>query len=87
MFATERVLNMNDNQDAAPTVTLQIGGNLLPAAPSPDRLILRDKTGQAWAISVRPDGHLQAAKWRDDEPMTPSVTYSDGNIASRDAAV
>jgi uncharacterized cupin superfamily protein len=31
--------------------------------PSPDYLILRDETGQTWAISVHPDGQLQTAKW------------------------
>lgn len=28
----------------------------------PDRLILRDETGQQWTISVRRDGQLQTAK-------------------------
>lgn len=38
--------------------------------PLPDRLVLRDETGQAWTITVRPDGQLQTAKWPDGEPRT-----------------
>lgn len=35
-----------------------------------ERLILHDKTGQPWEITVRPDGQLQSAKYLDGEPMT-----------------
>jgi hypothetical protein len=34
------------------------------------QLILHDDSGQPWAISVRPDGQLQTAKWPDGEPVT-----------------
>lgn len=35
----------------------------------PTHLILHDETGQTWAISVRPDGQLQTARWPDGEPV------------------
>lgn len=36
----------------------------------PAHLILRDETGQPWAISVRPDGQLQTARWPDGEAVS-----------------
>lgn len=39
-------------------------------APLAVRILLADETGQSWAISVRPDGQLQAAKWPDGEART-----------------
>lgn len=51
--------------DASDSVSLMVTNPNFPLTvnTSPDRLILRDETGQLWAISVRPDGQLQTAKW------------------------
>lgn len=40
--------------------------------PQPTYLMVRDETGQLWAISVRPDGQLQTQQWPGGEPLTPS---------------
>lgn len=48
--------------------------------PSP-QLILRDKTGQEWAISVHPNGQLQTAKYPDGEPMT---VHERGSVTMED---
>lgn len=34
------------------------------------RLVLVDEADQEWALTVRPDGQLQTAKYPDGEPMT-----------------
>ena len=33
-----------------------------PAPPPPDKILMRDETGQEWALSVRPDGQLRTEK-------------------------
>lgn len=36
-----------------------------PAPPPPDKILMRDKTGQAWAVTVRTDGQLHTELFRD----------------------
>lgn len=50
-------------------------------------LLLSDETGQVWALSVRPDGQLQTAKWPDGEPLVQyEWTMSDSHPDIRDDA-
>jgi hypothetical protein len=39
--------------------------SLYVRVPQPDHLVLRDETGQTWAITVATDGQLQTAKHPD----------------------
>lgn len=43
-------------------------------------LILHDETGQPWAITVRPDGQLQTAKWPDGEPVAFAREFDAGKV-------
>lgn len=51
---------MSNPDDAG---NLSLGSSV--ASPPPDQLILRDETGQPWAVTVHPDGQLQTARYPD----------------------
>lgn len=48
----------------------------------PSHILLADAIGQAWVLSVRPDGQLQTAKWPDGEPLTPVQRVSQSILAA-----
>jgi hypothetical protein len=58
----------DEKTDASITSGLHLFATVV--VPAPTKLILRDETGQAWAISVGPDGQLQTARHLDGEHGT-----------------
>lgn len=51
---------MSDEQNGK--LTINYAKSLTVQMPPPDILMLRDETGQPWAVTVRPDGQLQTEK-------------------------
>lgn len=80
MCDTDKPYQAQDTAQVSIPGSFTFGGRLAVVhLPPPDKLILRDETGQAWAVSVRSDGQLQTAKYPDGEPMTPS-DYTERSI-------
>lgn len=51
-------------------------GNRWLYRPFNRQIVLQDETGQEWAISVRPDGQLQTARYPDGEPLTMRMRFN-----------